>query len=182
MAQTLPPGVGGIVTGPGVVQGETTAADERTREAPSDPSAWPRVVIEDPYTRHAARRALTGALEWLARPQCQSVLSEFQDLRGKPLGEKLGDLGVTAERYLGMIQFRDAGERGMCATQGILAVTTPGSRLVHLCGRDFERAWRRGASAATVTMIHEMLHSLGLGENPPSPIYISHRIQQLCEP
>jgi len=30
------------------------------------------------------------------------------------------------------------------------------------------------------TIIHEMLHSLGLGENPPAPRYITDRVKQRC--
>ena len=41
---------------------------------------------------------------------------------------------------------------------------------------------RSGAipGSVQVTIIHEMLHSLGLGENPPSPQEISFRILKLC--
>ena len=60
------------------------------------------------------------------------------------------------------------------------AFTAQGSRVVYLCGRDFERAWRRDVAEVQATVIHELLHSLGLGENPPSPRAINNRIQQLC--
>ena len=62
----------------------------------------------------------------------------------------------------------------------ILAFTTRNSRVVYLCGRVFERAERRDPRELQVTIIHEMLHSLGLGENPPSPRDINFRILRLC--
>jgi hypothetical protein len=49
-----------------------------------------------------------------------------------------------------------------------------------VCGRDFERAWKRNPREVQATIIHEMLHSLGLGENPPAPRDITDRVQQLC--
>ena len=67
-----------------------------------------------------------------------------------------------------------------CDEQGVLAFTVVGSRVIHVCGRAFARAAQRAPQDARATMVHELLHSLGLGENPPSPRYITYRVQQLC--
>jgi hypothetical protein len=149
--------------------------------APGDQFS-PRLLIKDIFTRDAARRALFGAFEWLAKPKCQAIFSEFRDERGRPLTDKLGELGADPPSYLGLVLFRDAGERDKCARTGIVAFTTPGSRVVYLCGRDFERAWRRDATLVQAAVIHEILHSLGLGENPPSSVFITHRVLELCMP
>ena len=141
-----------------------------------------RVVIADVYTRDAARKAVRAAGEWLRAPRCTTVFSEFQDRRGRPLSDKLDELGVTGEAYLGLVLFLDDPLSGRCADHGTLAFTMCGSRVVYLCGREFERAWRRDASQAQAAIIHEVLHSLGLGENPPSPRHISHRVMALCWP
>ena len=45
-----------------------------------------RVYIEDPYTRDAARRAVDLASQRLSVPACQSLVWEFQDMSGRPLG------------------------------------------------------------------------------------------------
>lgn len=142
--------------------------------------AWSRVYIKDGYARDAARRALSDALERLAQPACQSLFWHFHDTNGRPLAEKLRDLGESPQGYLQLIIFEDGSDRPGCRRPAILAFTAPGSRIVSLCGRDFERAWRRDRHEAEVTIIHEMLHSLGLGENPPTPRFISHRVKQLC--
>jgi hypothetical protein len=157
------------------------AAAAAQTASPRD-QAPPRLLIEDVFTRNAARRAVSGASEWLANPKCLAVFSEFRDERGRPLTEKLGELGVDPRTYLGLVLFRDAGEGGQCADEGTLALTTPRSRVVYLCGSGFARSWRRDASESKATIIHEMLHSLGLGENPPSSLDISHRVLQLCRP
>jgi len=141
---------------------------------------WPHVIIKDVYTRDAAKRSLSRAHEWLAKPACQSLFSEFHDEHGRPLTERLRDLSATPQSYLQLIYFLD-GEKGRaCNMDRVLAFTEPGSRVVYLCGRYFERASRRDAREVQATIIHEMLHSLGLGENPPSPGYITHRVRSLC--
>jgi hypothetical protein len=79
-----------------------------------------------------------------------------------------------------MVLFLDGAQFATCKRHGVLAFTAQGSRVVYLCGRDFERAWRKDAREAQATIIHELLHSLGLGENPPSPRKITDRVQRLC--
>ena len=141
---------------------------------------WPNIRVEDAYTRDAATRALDGASRWLARPKCQTLFVEFKDERNLPLTAKLRELATGPEGYLRMVLFLDGAQSATCRRHGVLAFTARGSRVVYLCGRDFERAWRRDVAEVQATVIHELLHSLGLGENPPSPLAITHRIQQLC--
>jgi hypothetical protein len=141
---------------------------------------WPNIHVEDAYTRHAATRALEGASRLLALPKCQTLFLEFRDKRNLPLTAKLRELDTDPEGYLLMVLFLDGEQSATCRRHGVLAFTAQGSRVVYLCGRDFERAWRRDVAEVQATVIHEMLHSLGLGENPPSPRAINHRIQQLC--
>jgi hypothetical protein len=159
-----------------VITGDTDAPSAKSPGV----SDWPNVHILDAYTRDAARRALQGASRWLARPQCQSLFSEFKDERQLPLTEKLRELQTDPGRYLRLVLFLDGAQSPTCRRHGILALTTRGSRVIYLCGRDFERAWRRDPREVQATVIHEVLHSLGLGENPPSPRHITHRVQQLC--
>jgi hypothetical protein len=141
---------------------------------------WPNIHVEDAYTRDAVRRALEGASRWLARPKCQTLFVEFEDERNLPLTTKLRELDTDPEGYLRMVLFLDGAQSATCRRHGVLAFTAQGSRVVYLCGRDFERAWRRDVAEVQATVIHELLHSLGLGENPPFPRAITHRIQQLC--
>lgn len=143
-------------------------------------SDWPNVRIEDAYTRDAARRAIKGASQWLARPKCQTLFLEFEDDRRVPLSARLRELETDPEGYLRMVLFLDGAQFATCQRHGVLAFTAQGSRVVYLCGRDFERAWRKDAREAQATIIHELLHSLGLGENPPSPRKITDRVQRLC--
>jgi hypothetical protein len=143
-------------------------------------AAWPKVQVKDPYTRDAATRALDGAVKWLTEVKCQRVFAEFTDGKGVPLGNRLREFETTPEGYLRMLYFFDGAQHATCRRHGILAFTAVGSRSVYLCGRDFERAWKKNAREVQAAIIHEMLHSLGLGENPPSARSINDRVQRLC--
>ena len=168
----------------GVVGGPATSSSARPGTPPTPkPFAnddWPNIHIEDAYTRDATRRAVRGASQWLARPKCQTLFLEFKDERQLPLIARLRELETDPEGYLRMVLFLDGAQSATCKRHGVLAFTAQGSRVVFLCGRDFERAWRSNAREVQAAIIHELLHSLGLGENPPSPREITHRIQGLC--
>jgi hypothetical protein len=148
--------------------------------APPKVVNWPNIQVEDVYTRDAVARALHGAAQRLAQPKCQTLFVEFKDERNLPLTAKLRELETDPEGYLRMVLFLDGGQSATCRRHGVLAFTSRGSRVVYLCGRDFERAWRRDVGDAQATLIHELLHSLGVGENPPSPRAITHRVRELC--
>jgi hypothetical protein len=67
-----------------------------------------------------------------------------------------------------------------CSGKATLAVTEPGSVVVFICPTAFVEAMRGNPEYASVTLIHEMLHSLGLGENPPRSRDITERVQVRC--
>jgi hypothetical protein len=138
------------------------------------------VYIRDAFTGDAARKTLRGASERLADLTCQSVFSDFRDERGLTLTERLAELGQTPQSYLRLVVFLDGGGSPQCSKRGVLAFTSRNSRVVYLCGRDFVRAVGRDPRETQVTIIHELLHSLGLGENPPSPSNISFKVLQRC--
>jgi hypothetical protein len=95
------------------------------------------------------------------------------------LQEKLDAYHLSGTEYLSLVYFADGLDRGRCEDTGILATATPGSRLVSVCGR-FARAYRNDPTWAEVVVIHEALHTLGLGENPPSSSEISARVSARC--
>jgi hypothetical protein len=153
----------------------------RNYQTPGDPPRvmW-RLHIADPYLRESARRIVEEASHWLSFPQCQLLLSDFADHGGQRLTGKLTELGVTAAEYLRLILFEDGTTQAGCKRHGILAFTAIGSRVIYLCGRDFVRAAQRAPEEMRAVIIHEMLHSLGLGESPPSSKAITHRVKQRC--
>jgi hypothetical protein len=65
---------------------------------------------------------------------------------------------------------------GRCAVPGSFAFTAGGA-VVFICGRNFHS---ERPSHRAVALIHEMLHTLGLRENPPSPAEITAQVELRC--
>jgi hypothetical protein len=135
----------------------------------------------DAATRAALERAGEGALRRLRDPECQQVFSDFRDAEGRPLREKLEAAGQTGASYLSSrIFFADGSAARACQSSEAVAVTNPGSAVVFLCARQLrERAFQDPAFLEGV-LIHEELHSLGLGENPPSSLEINEQVARRC--
>jgi hypothetical protein len=129
----------------------------------------------------AVRQAVEGAALRLERPGCQQVFSDFRDRAGRPLQAVLDQLGETPPSYLrGLVFFYDGASQRRCAAGGILGGTQPGSRVIYVCPLQFSEAYQRDTRLAEVFIIHETLHSLGLGENPPASMEITSRVMKQC--
>jgi hypothetical protein len=111
---------------------------------------------------------------------CRRVFSDFADGQGRTLQANLDALGQTPAGYLRMILFADGSRKGRCRKEAVLAVTSVGSRVVFVCPERFERAARQNRVRAEAILIHEVLHTLGLGENPPTSNQITDRVLVRC--
>lgn len=140
----------------------------------------PQVRLGQRYATHEVRAALRGAGERLAKPRCQEVVSEFEDVARRPLEDALEELGAPADEYLQGLLFYDGSAQPTCKIKGVPAFTTPGSRIIFICPKQFRRDYRRNPPHAEFIIIHEMLHSLGLGEGPPSAKHITSRVRAHC--
>jgi hypothetical protein len=133
-----------------------------------------------PAIQRALSAAVAGAQRRLSRPGCQRVFSEFYDAAGVPLAEKLDAMGLTAGDHLATLVFADGAGRPACRTSDVLAITSPGSGTVRVCGSRF-RMWQQlDPPLAEAIIIHELLHTLGLGEDPPSSQEITRRVVKRC--
>jgi hypothetical protein len=129
----------------------------------------------------AVRRAIEGALLRLEEPACRQVFLEFSDTAGRPLQAALDQLRETPESYLrGFVFFYDGSSQRRCASGEILGGTQPGSRVVYVCPLQFFEADQRNTLLTEAFIIHETLHSLGLGENPPASSEITSRVMKRC--
>jgi hypothetical protein len=150
---------------------------------PSPPSdrplnAFDRSVLERVRTRAAAK---------LDDPECGKLLADFRDGSGRTLESNLQPLGVSASRYLLELSFIDGSPLGACRKETVTMAVTPGVRRVFVCpagvGRLNSRLSRvefESGTLAEAMVIHEMLHTLGLGENPPTTFEITDRVRERC--
>jgi hypothetical protein len=131
--------------------------------------------------REALSRAIKGAARRLERPRCRRIFQDFNDTSGRLLEEALEAAGRSGPGLLqDWIFFADGRQAGRCADGRVLAFTQTGSRAVWICGHRFsEERWRDPAWTELV-LIHEALHVLGLGEDPPSSEAISRRVLDRC--
>ena len=137
--------------------------------------------VECPMTRAALERAAEGALRRLQDPECQQVFSDFRDAEGRVLQEKLEALGQTGAGYLrSRMWFAEASGSRACQSSDTVAVTKVGSAVVFVCARQFRERVFSNPAWVEAALIHEELHSLGLGENPPSSLEINERVARRC--
>lgn len=139
----------------------------------------PRVRLKDGQAAALVRRALASASRRLEEPSCHSLLEDFRDASGRTLRAALEQRTLTAAEHLnGLLFYEGAGQPG-CGPGIVLAITAVGSSVVFVCSKALVKNSRRG-QAGHVMVIHEMLHSLGLQENPPTPSEINARVIARC--
>jgi hypothetical protein len=142
------------------------------------PAPRPRPLAS--FQAATLERAREGAARKLARPECQRVLDDFQDAAGRPLSAKLEAFDRSAPDYLRMIPFLDGSSERLCRSGRAEMFTVMGIPRVFVCPSFVEKQIRDPLTAESI-VIHEMLHTLGLGENPPSSREITSRVNHRCQ-
>jgi hypothetical protein len=151
-------------------------ASARATSADED---FTNVRVNGSSERFALGLALAGAARQLDDPGCQALLDEFSDGSARPLRASLVEAGLSPSEYLRRGVFFYDAPQSICGTSN-LAITKPGSRAIFVCGARFVREMKGGSRHGQAVLIHELLHSLGLGENPPSSDYITERVMARC--
>jgi hypothetical protein len=132
----------------------------------------------DGLGRAWVQSAVEAAVPKLQEASCRRLFEDFSDRDGIPLKRKLQNLGVTPEEYLtGWIWFMEGSHQPQCRDRNLAAFTEAGARVVYVCS---SRIAANHLVDGDVVVIHEMLHSLGLGENPPSAKEITERVHARC--
>jgi hypothetical protein len=131
----------------------------------------------------AVRQALAEAGSRLEASACQGLFTEFESQDGRPLAAVLESRSETGASYLRWLMFYDGAGTEPCWNRQLarFAFTVPGSPVIHVCP-GFAGVLRRYPEEAVATLIHATLHSLGLGENPPSSRHIQERVLARCFP
>ncbi len=131
-------------------------------------------------TRLAVWRAVEGAVVRLARPGCQALFADFTDEVGQRLSTTLEASGMSPAEAFALLRFFDDREAPQCRAGTTLAFTQTGSRLIRVCGRAFRDRFLQNRRTTEIIVIHEFLHALGLGENPPTSQAITERVAARC--
>jgi hypothetical protein len=141
----------------------------------------------NPHDRAVVQRVTARAAARLDDAECRKLLTDFRDRAGRTLDENLRSLGVSPSGYLLRLTFLDGSRLPMCRARSVAMAAIPGVPRVFVCpvgaGRLNSRLSRietENTSLAEAMVIHEMLHTLGLGENPPSTFEITARVRQRC--
>jgi hypothetical protein len=144
-------------------------------------SAAPKVKVPGMAGLYV-HRAVQGAQQRLADARCSAVLSDFKsEATGEALASILESKAVTPQAYLATILFVNGSEDRVCATgQGFAGMRRAGDDVVYVCPVRFRDLAQRDSKQAEAVVIHEMLHTLGLGENPPSSLEITARVMLRC--
>jgi hypothetical protein len=154
-----------------------SAAATSDKAVPREP--WHLVRIPDPLARRATIATLESASAQLMDADCRKVLTDFADGNGRSLADRLSSVAVDIHVYLTMVTFIDDSRHTRCAS-GVMVFTAPGSRVVRVCAEELTRIYRQQPDYVVATIIHEILHTLGLGENPPSSSEITARVLARC--
>jgi hypothetical protein len=127
----------------------------------------------------AVERARDGAARRLEDAECRRVFSDFHDAKGRTLEQNLAEWAMRPAEYVRIVPFADGLGEPLCHRKDVMLVSMPNVPRVIVCP-GFARVERLQPGAAANMVIHEVLHTLGLGENPPTSAEITRRVEMRC--
>lgn len=128
----------------------------------------------------AFEKAATVAARKLGDASCLILLSDFHDASGRPLAERLSAMGLAARELFERLDFRSGARETACQRTRVDAFTHVGGGTIFVCPDGCFAFGRRDVGHASNVLIHEMLHALGLGEDPPTSLEITGRVTERC--
>jgi hypothetical protein len=131
------------------------------------------------WDARAVDNARAGALKRLENEECRKVFTDFTDAQGRTLQQNLEEWSASPAEYIGLIPFVDGSSQALCRKTKTALVASPGVRRVFVC-QTFADFQLKQPGVAESMLIHEILHTLGLGENPPTSIEITQRVEARC--
>jgi hypothetical protein len=176
-ARSTPPALAGLLlAGLTVAQpAAALAADSRARVSAA--AARP-LAAGDEKVVEAARQ---GAQARLRSPECRKLLADFSDAEGRSLEQRLGAFALPPDEFLATLPLLDGSSRPLCQANRSHLLTTAGVPRVFVC-KSYLKAVYQERVMAEVYLIHELLHTLGLGENPPTSQEITCQVVRRCAP
>jgi hypothetical protein len=123
--------------------------------------------------------AVQGAMRRLSVPECRRLFEDFTDQAGRALTVNLAATAASPEDVLAGLYFVEGDDTIQCTSQIVAAFTAPGSQVIHVCGGRFLQ-FAVKTKGGEILLIHELLHALGLGENPPTSSRITNAVMNRC--
>jgi hypothetical protein len=135
------------------------------------------------WDARAVDAARSGASKRLERAECRKLFADFKDARGRTLRQNLEEWSASPAEYVALVPFLDGSSQPRCRDTRTALVASPGVRRVFVC-RTFAEFQLRQPGVAESMVIHEILHTLGLGEAPqkdaPTSTEITQRVEARC--
>ena len=131
------------------------------------------------FQARLADLARNGAMRRLRTRECQRLLTDYTDGEGRALADKLEPFAVPPDEYLALIPFLDGRGYPLCDAGRVHLISNVGTARFFVC-EPFFKSVREDRAGAEMYVIHEMLHTLGLGENPPSSLAITWQVTRRC--
>ena len=127
----------------------------------------------------AVDRARNVAIRKLQDATCRKVFTDFKDTQGRTLQQNLEEWTADPADYVALVPFLDGSDQKLCRNTKTMLVAQPGVRRIYVC-KAFADFQVKEPGIAESMVIHEILHTLGLGENPPTSIEITQRVEARC--
>lgn len=149
--------------------------------SPRASSADGRGPLVEPRLGPLVHRTVERAASRLAVPGCAMLLDDFADVRsGEPLSRALAASGRGPSDVFASLRFVDADHMVQCRRRATWAWVPVGADVVFVCRNRFTDLVRKDERLAGNVLVHEALHTLGLGENPPSSEEITAAVVRRC--
>jgi len=132
------------------------------------------------FTAGMVKRSLARALVELEAADCQALFRDFSDRDGRTLETKLRLQGTSPGQHLRRLRWLNGIRQPRCQDPAVLLVTRVGEERIYVCPQQFTALAEREPTKAAGLMLHEQLHALGLGEDPPTSAEISHQVWSRC--
>jgi len=157
-----------------------THLDSELRAHRTNPQPRPDHILLTGREGLTVRFAVDAARRRLAKPECQKLFTDFTDSSRHVLAESLAAWRMSPGEALGALYFVEGGETNQCRENALTdAFTAPGNRVIYVCGKRFANE-SETKTTREITLIHELLHTLGLGENPPASADITRMVIHRC--
>jgi hypothetical protein len=127
----------------------------------------------------AVERARDAAVRRLEDAECRRVFSDFHDAQGRTIERSLEEWAAGPAEYLRMVAFVDGSGEPLCHRGDVMLLSIPNVPRVIVCP-GFAKVERLQPEDAANMVIHEVLHTLGLGEDPPTSAEITRRVEARC--